>query len=249
MILYQLMKASRLLAKFWYATTLAVCFSLLSLTGSRLGLRGTFQLGGISACRRPIRAVDFSGGTPLVDSICVLGGRSNLLLANLPAKVSAFLTPEGRDIIFGGTNSTGLVRLNLAKNGLLMAWRTAGIGVGAGNFESYLETHSMRYPTGRTFSPHNGLVEVLAQYGVLIFVGVLILMFRILRRALGHRHWSAPRPGLVLGLMAVAVGTLSNNSSYLDPSFMWVAFSMFFVAVEPPSRLPLKKATHARHEK
>jgi teichuronic acid biosynthesis protein TuaE len=65
-------------------------------------------------------------------------------------------------------------RINMVKNGLYFTAQTWGRGVGAGNFEQWIEQRA-KYSTNNYVNPHNWWIELLAEYGVIIFLGYLIM--------------------------------------------------------------------------
>ena len=71
------------------------------------------------------------------------------------------------------------VRKNLIKNALYFTAKTIGFGVGAGNIEYYMANHSVYQVYGLT-NAHNWWMEILVNYGILIFVGYLILYISLL---------------------------------------------------------------------
>ncbi len=79
---------------------------------------------------------------------------------------------------------SGKVRVNLALNGLMFLRDSAGFGVGAGNFNSwirenaYFPTTTRNHPTPVLF-PHNWWIELLAEYGLAVF-SLYLLFFSML---------------------------------------------------------------------
>jgi teichuronic acid biosynthesis protein TuaE len=70
--------------------------------------------------------------------------------------------------------ASGKIRVNLFLNGLYFFRDSGGLGLGAGNFNSYMEerpyfpTSSKSHPENVVF-PHNWWMELLTEYGLLIF--------------------------------------------------------------------------------
>ena len=62
------------------------------------------------------------------------------------------------------------VRINLIRNSFIFLWQHLGLGVGAGNVEYHM-AHFQIYNTYGILNVHNWWVEILANYGILIFVG------------------------------------------------------------------------------
>lgn len=126
-------------------------------------------------------------------------------------------------------NSDG-VRLNLVRNGLHFVSETYGFGTGAGNIEYWME-HSALYPTGGVINIHNWWMEILASFGIIVFLGY-VAMFLYLLRAL---FASATRAEdsltrdtsalLLAGLAAFAIGSISSSSN-LIAEWMWLFFAV-----------------------
>ena len=65
------------------------------------------------------------------------------------------------------------VRANLIRNSFFIFIKTLGFGVGAGNAEYYMKNYSRYYAHGIPYI-HNWLIELLLEYGILVFIGYLI---------------------------------------------------------------------------
>lgn len=82
---------------------------------------------------------------------------------------------------------SGKVRVNLALNGLMFLKDSAGFGVGAGNYNSwvrensYFSTSSRNHPTPVLF-PHNWWIELLSEYGLIVFVFYLLFFVMLYTR-------------------------------------------------------------------
>ena len=122
-----------------------------------------------------------------------------------------------------GGISTDDPRVNLAVNGGWMLLRTWGLGVGPGQYGTWtLLPESPREPFGLT-NPHNAVVEIAAQYGLVVALALLAVVVVVLRWA-----WRAWRAGgrkerflplavfLVLGLWPVIGMT---NSTWMPLSW------------------------------
>lgn len=64
---------------------------------------------------------------------------------------------------------TDSARINLIKNGLHFLKMTFGLGVGAGNLETWFAEKSI-YPIGKLLYMHNWYIEILVTFGVIVFV-------------------------------------------------------------------------------
>ena len=133
------------------ANIIAVLFELIFIFMFLLNLRRKFKL-------------------VITVAICVI-----LLFAFLPNPIQGFFSQIGGElnsIVTQTKLATGSMdtRINLAQNGLSLLYSTAGFGVGAGNAEYYLPTN-----------PHNWWLEILIDYGILVFVGYIIFYIGIIQ--------------------------------------------------------------------
>lgn len=79
--------------------------------------------------------------------------------------------------------NSGLVRINLAKNGVLMCLQTVGLGVGAGCHRVVMNEYSKNfYNVGHVSVAHNFLIELLADYGIFVFIFFFLSMFYFIRK-------------------------------------------------------------------
>lgn len=116
------------------------------------------------------------------------------------------------DQLISGTGSNA-VRLNLIRDGLYMLKESHFIGVGAENFEA--NVHKDLFYTGRIINPHNWWMEILANYGLFIFIGYVVILLIVLVK-----------------LWKVYAG--QNNVLALVLFIMWIGFIFGCMA---PSRL------------
>lgn len=77
------------------------------------------------------------------------------------------LTRMRLNSVFSGEDQSTVSRIKLIENGFYMLKNTFGMGVGAGGFESSILTHPQLY-IGSELNPHNLILEVFAQYGLII---------------------------------------------------------------------------------
>ncbi len=110
------------------------------------------------------------------------------------------------------------IRLNLVKNVLYFTANTIGFGVGAGNVEYYIANHNI-YPVSEVSNVHNWWMEILANYGVFIFAGYLILYF-----------------SLILNLWRIYKKTSKSTEKMICESLL-VGWVSFFIASCAPSSI------------
>jgi teichuronic acid biosynthesis protein TuaE len=132
------------------------------------------------------------------------------------------------------TDSIG-VRKNLIKNALYFTAQSAGFGVGAGNAEYYMENYKI-YPVGNTTNVHNWWVEILLNYGVLIFVGYVILYVALLvnlwraYRIIINRTEKMICEALLVGLVSFPMASITSSSIVaFDPQWIFFGFVLAFL--------------------
>jgi hypothetical protein len=91
----------------------------------------------------------------------------------------------GNEVRLGGSIA---LRRNLVLNGLWFAYISGCLGIGAGGFEHLIQNRSAPFATGHIFSPHNFWIEVLSQYGVLVFLGLVVWVLYLISVAIRSRR-------------------------------------------------------------
>jgi len=127
------------------------------------------------------------------------------------------------------------VRLNLIKNAFYFTAKSASFGVGAGNVEYYME-NSKIYPVAAITNVHNWWMEILANYGVFIFAGDLILYISLfLNLWRGYKQVSncAERmicEALLVGLVSFLIASIRSSSIIaFRPQWMFIGFALAFL--------------------
>lgn len=133
--------------------------------------------------------------------------------------------------LFEGTSndSSFEVRFNLLRNGVLMLRDSWGIGFGAGSYESVAESSYTYYPTGGIINSHNFFIQILSEYGVLIFIYFIYWYFGLFAAA--FRSWRKGRHTIVsdqsiyaevlmIGLTGYVFASLCH-SSYMKEMTNW----------------------------
>ncbi|MCI2266957.1 O-antigen ligase family protein [Sediminivirga luteola] len=134
-----------------------------------------------------------------------------------------------------GADVSGEVRVNLFLNGMDFATRGAFLGLGPGSFEQMMLSGSPRFWTAGIINPHNLLIEVLLQYGAVVFVPLLIALTRAAVVAAGcsfneeldRFDRTLARSVLLIVISLPVLGLMSSTT--LNMSFPWVCFA--FVAL------------------
>lgn len=134
------------------------------------------------------------------------------------------------------TSGTSLnIRKNLIANALGLVVDSYGFGVGAGNVEHRIEQQSANFTAG-IVNVHNWWVEILANYGVVVFAGYVVFFLSILtglfraRRLLIDEREKRIAEALLFGLVAFSVASTSSSSVMtLRPQWFFFAFALAFL--------------------
>ncbi|MBL4847114.1 MAG: O-antigen ligase family protein [Planctomycetes bacterium] len=168
------------------------------------------------------------------------GGRSLLvpIAFTLVLGAGAFFAQETVLALFDSTlalrdqfegRSSVSIRYNLSYNGLWFLAQTYGAGVGAGGFSICLETWATPKTTYGTLDPHNFVIEVLSQYGVLVTAAGALWILALARLA-WRKRTDPKRQDLaeftLVALTGYAVACVAN-SSYLISSTNWTFLATF----------------------
>jgi teichuronic acid biosynthesis protein TuaE len=72
------------------------------------------------------------------------------------------------------TVQSSVTRKNLVKEGIGFVKSSNGLGIGAGQFQHYLEKEKGHFVTTGITSPHSGTIEIVAEYGVPVILLAII---------------------------------------------------------------------------
>jgi teichuronic acid biosynthesis protein TuaE len=149
----------------------------------------------------------------LVAGIWLLFGLTQPAIRGYVLKQFGKIINPGQYFIGGGSLA---VRINMVRNGIVFLLRTWGRGVGAGNFEAWIET-AASYDTGEILNPHNWWIELAAEYGVLVALGYLAFFASLLlaawkgwKQTLGEERWLPEALSLALAVFPLVA--ISPNS-------------------------------------
>ena len=196
------------------------------LTTSRIAVYGFLLTGIAYLFRRPrLTATDIA-------SIAIAG----ILLAFLPVTqrlVSLLTSTDLRYITTVLLQGSTLIRLNLAIIGIDMLVSTSGFGVGGGNFAPTLHA-TLQYShlfTSGIIDPHNWLIEVLSEYGIVMFClyfGFLFFLYLRHRAAVRARFhpFLHHLPLFLLAFVLAGVGP----SSFVNLSWQWLYVAIIVLA-------------------
>ncbi len=125
--------------------------------------------------------------------------------------------------------STG-IRFNLLVNGIWFLALSYGVGVGAGGFEYMIGNGYGLYDTGSVINPHNFWIEVLSQYGIFVFTGLvawlvclIMLVLRVRKKSLKQNDtvMRLKTEVILVGLLGYTIAT-GENSAYINQPINWV---------------------------
>lgn len=156
-----------------------------------------------------------------------------LLLTGKPLK--AFLYSKGGKQENGVTLAEKLnsndVRKNQFLNGLDYLEKSRFMGLGAGGFQASNLKKMNKYPDNGVVGAHNFMIEILSQYGILIFSLLASMfgwiIFRLVR-ASGRGWWDA-KHFLVLWLLIALVFMGNANSTFLSLPINWFLVACVFI--------------------
>lgn len=133
-------------------------------------------------------------------------------------------------VVTSGSDETSTdIRINLLKNSMIFLQNTFGFGVGTGNSDVYMKNFA-EYPTGNIINVHNWWIEILVNYGVVIFT-LYCLFYIYLLKELYVINRDIPEQSLlklfsVALLLAMVVFPLSSvsPSSQIALNYFWVLY-------------------------
>lgn len=130
-------------------------------------------------------------------------------------------------------------RINMVKNGLHFTAQTWGRGVGAGNFEQWIDKKA-KYPTNDYVNPHNWWIELLAEYGILIFLGYLTMwgamtwnLFKAVKANESEAETQKESKALSIAFLALLVLPLvaMSPSTFLTYNPHWLTLGLALAAL------------------
>ena len=253
-LLYRVSVSRTAKEKACYVVLMLWLLSMLLYSGSRLGLaatvmmivvwfactrKGLFSLAGMTILAWLAVVVltsawpPFASLSPLRDAPVKI---ANTTVQEVVPTAPIAPTPATSSEVASGTAAanSGNVRVNLARNGWDMLVETHGAGVGPGNFRVWLKEHGGRYPVAGVYSPHNAVLELATQYGVLAtlfaFALFVVTVGRALRMGLRPKGPDGPLAVLVFS-MAIGLPLCALcSSSFWDVPSTWVSLTLFLLA-------------------
>ena len=120
-------------------------------------------------------------------------------------------------------------RINLWKNGLIFLAETYGLGVGAGNIETWM-AQVPYYPINGLVNIHNWWIEILVAYGLvsfIIYIGVYFILVRklwIMSKTSNH-HQRQTSLGLLVFMITFIFSSITSASNMLI-EWHWIIFAL-----------------------
>jgi teichuronic acid biosynthesis protein TuaE len=129
-------------------------------------------------------------------------------------------------------------RINLIRNGFSFLGSTWGFGVGAGNFESWMQTRSV-FDTGHIINAHNWFLELLVNYGVIIFIGYILFflslifqIYRVLRTHWDDHYMKVVGVGILGSMVGFPLASLSPSSfARFRPHWLLFALALAYINI------------------
>lgn len=126
---------------------------------------------------------------------------------------------------------SNLVRKNLILNGWDYLKSSHYLGVGAGGFQGNNSLKKNKYPDGGIMTAHNFIIEIVSQYGIIIFfafIGIITWIMVDLFVAFKVNKW-VDNHFVVFGLMIVLWIMGNANSSFLSLPLNWIIMILLFI--------------------
>lgn len=138
---------------------------------------------------------------------------------------------------------SGGIRINLIKNSLVFLYNSLGFGVGAGNIEWYMQNKAI-FDTQGILNVHNWWVELLANYGIIIFSLYCYLYMTTMRKAIkkikkATSLWDITfAETIFLGGITFFLASISS-SSIMALNFQWLfwGFTFSYLKIRKGNRL------------
>ncbi len=131
---------------------------------------------------------------------------------------------------FGDDNLSVGIRVNLLSNGIAFCLRSGGLGIGASGFPVWMQQGEGPFPTRGIINPHSFLVEILSQYGIVVFICFLAVIYSLWRDA--RRYESSAQSNergctrecsqiILVGMLSYFLASLAS-SSFMKSPINWI---------------------------
>ena len=175
--------------------------------------------------------------TVLLSCIVVIGFFSIVFSSQLSVSISSIAKELGTiNLENFETSGTSLnIRMNLIKNALSLMAGSFGFGLGAGNFEHQMTLYANEFTAG-IVNAHNWWFEILANYGLGVFVGYMVFYISLIRKLLlAYKNLVMAQDkriceALLVGLISFSIASTSSSSIMtLRPQWFFFAFALAFL--------------------
>lgn len=125
-------------------------------------------------------------------------------------------------------------RVSLYLNGIYSLFRSFFLGVGPGNFEFHIYP---QFNTNGIVNPHNWWIEILTNYGFLIFIGYVLFFIYLCKRLIQIYISTRNQIALVyvLGLIGFAIACMGpSRLFYFWPMWLYYAVIISFIYQQYP---------------
>ena len=144
-----------------------------------------------------------------------------------------------REYQLRGTDWGINIRKNLLKNGWYLTKRSNFIGVGPAQFMWYHLQKQVPYPTTTVTNPHNYAMEIVSQYGLIIFIPFILIFILCWISAFRNRKNNIQYFYLFSACCLIFILVSNMSSSFLVLNIGWVLIPVLLLA---PSQLQEKNA-------
>jgi hypothetical protein len=122
------------------------------------------------------------------------------------------------------------IRKNLLKNGWYLTKLSHFIGVGPAQFRWYHQKKLVPYPTTTVDSPHDGLMEILSQYGLFVFIPYITILFFYWAQAFHNRKKNLNYFLLVTTCYILLIIISDMPSGWLILNIGWILIPVLLMA-------------------
>lgn len=126
------------------------------------------------------------------------------------------------------------IRMNLTFNSFYFTIKSYFLGVGAGNFEYHIINNAV-FNTSTIINAHNWWLEILSEYGVVIFLGYVLfisLIYIMTQRKFRINNFiQSFQFAMTLFVVVFSIGCISP-SSILEMEWMWLLFAVIVSGVQ-----------------
>lgn len=206
-----------------YAVAILGGFASVVLSGSRLGLLSAILVIAILAILIGERALGLLGALFGVAFIAFL--TFSAWAKFVPDKLYYYIPEVAEKGLLGAVDDSGEQRIELYRSAIVFIRDSAGLGIGPGQFASWLTEGKSPFWTGDVLAPHNAFLEIGAEYGLLALILFVSLLAALGGRSLRIRSRGPEAKLLGSAVMAGLVGLIMTsflNSAFIPNTILWI---------------------------